>query len=200
MMGRLIAITVSLTALNVGVAQAQYFPYGGYGQGMGGYGAFGSGVGGMGMGGYGGMGGGYGYGFNQNAYGPYMNQGPYAPNPYNRANQPLSPYLNLLRGSNPAANYFYGVRPGTQPSMMGSGGFANVAMGGMKMPFFPQQYEPDPLADVDSPGRILPPAGHPVVFNNTLGYFPNPYQMGRSGMRPGMMGMGQSQSKPATKK
>ncbi len=37
---------------------------------------------------------------------------PYAPNYYNRNSQPLSPYLNLLRGGNPAVNYFYGVRPG----------------------------------------------------------------------------------------
>src|SRR5256885_15614959 len=50
----------------------------------------------------------------------------YAPNMYNRAAQPLSPYLNLLRGGNNAGNYFYGVRPGTQPNaftgMFGAGG------------------------------------------------------------------------------
>ena len=190
MMGRLIAITVSLTAISTGLARAQYFPYGGYGQGYGGMNA------------YGGMGyGGYGYGFNQNAYGPYMNTGPFAPNQYNRTNQPLSPYLNLLRGSNPAANYFFGVRPGTMPGMTMAGGFGNVAMGGMKMPFFPQQYEPDPLAEPDSPGRILPPAGHPAVFNNTLGYFPNPYMMGRSAWRPGMFGVGnQTQGRTPSKK
>jgi hypothetical protein len=35
------------------------------------------------------------------------------PNIYNPVNQPLSPYLNLLRGGNPGVNYYYGVRPGT---------------------------------------------------------------------------------------
>ena len=35
------------------------------------------------------------------------------PNIYNPVNQPLSPYLNLLRGGNAGVNYYYGVRPGT---------------------------------------------------------------------------------------
>ena len=34
------------------------------------------------------------------------------PNFYNPQVQPLSPYLNLTRGGNPAVNYYYGVRPG----------------------------------------------------------------------------------------
>ena len=37
---------------------------------------------------------------------------PYAPNFYNRRQQPLSPYLNLFRGADPATNYYYGARPG----------------------------------------------------------------------------------------
>src|SRR6478609_8081937 len=67
----------------------------------------------------------------------------YAPNMYNRANQPLSPYLNLLRGGNNAVNYFYGVRPGTQ-----SGAFAgmlNQNGTGQRLTFFPGA---DTMADL----------------------------------------------------
>src|SRR3954469_24794181 len=67
----------------------------------------------------------------------------YAPNMYNRAGQPLSPYLNLLRGGNNAVNYFYGVRPGTQPNaflgMFGGGG------AGQRQTFSPGA---DPRADL----------------------------------------------------
>src|SRR4051794_10372405 len=44
------------------------------------------------------------------------------PNIYNPQTQPLSPYLNLFRGSNPATNYYYGVRPGTVGGGGGAGG------------------------------------------------------------------------------
>src|SRR4051794_22228131 len=117
-MGRLFTAVTCLALVGLGSARGQYFPQqGGYGQGQGqgGMNAFG----GYGSGGFG----------SQIAPGPYMNQGPYAPNQYNRSTQPLSPYLNLLRGSNPAVNYFYGVRPGTMPNMAGSGGFNPVAQG-----------------------------------------------------------------------
>ena len=49
----------------------------------------------------------------QYPYAPGPAPGNFLPNYYNRASQPLSPYLNLLRGGNPGVNYFYGVRPGT---------------------------------------------------------------------------------------
>jgi len=48
----------------------------------------------------------------------------------------------------------------------------------------------DPLQPPEAgPGAVLPPAGHPVVFNNTLGYFPSPYGT-RGGPRPGLAGVG----------
>ena len=113
-------------------------------------------------------------------------------NPYNRTNQPLSPYLNLLRGGNPAVNYAYGVRPGTT----GGGGFGGAPMfsqGAQRGAFFPQQQ----FAQQDSPdlptigeGYKLPPAGHPVVFNNTLGYFPSPFGQRGGQARAGLMGAG----------
>lgn len=93
----------------------------------------------------------------------------YAPNMYNRAAQPLSPYLNLLRGGNTAVNYFYGVRPGTQPSAF-TGMFSPMGVG-PRQTFFPVV---DTLADLtDDPqsGLRIAPTGHPVGFNNTLNYF-----------------------------
>jgi hypothetical protein len=93
----------------------------------------------------------------------------YAPNMYNRSGQPLSPYLNLLRGGNSAVNYYYGVRPGTQPNTFA--GMFNQATAGPRQTFFPVV---DTLADLsDDPqdlGRVGP-TGHPVGFNNTLNYF-----------------------------
>ena len=44
---------------------------------------------------------------------------------------------------------------------------------------------------------ILPPAGHPVVFNNTMGFFPTPFGQA-GGARPGLGGLGTSN--PAPKK
>jgi hypothetical protein len=111
-------------------------------------------------------------GQNTGASNPFGN----SPNFYNRGNQPLSPYLNLLRGGNNAVNYFYGVRPG-----VAAGGYNgmfnnNNAARQSYFPYF------DNLSDlVDDPrdvGRI-PPTGHQAGFFNTLGYFP------ATGNRPG---------------
>src|SRR5438477_9531075 len=133
-------------------------------------------------GGYGGYGApGYGYGSNV------------MPNIYNPRNQPLSPYLNLLRGGNPGVNYYYGVRPGTVGGAGGMGPGAFMAPGGSRPPYFPVQYgEPDSI-ELPAPDRergyVLPPAGHPVVYNNTLGYFPGGPGM-RGAPRPGLAGPG----------
>jgi hypothetical protein len=108
----------------------------------------------------------------------------YAPNMYNRQAQPLSPYLNMLRGGNPAVNYYYGVRPGTQPGAF-TGMFAQNAAG-PRQTFFPVV---DTLADLteepQSPLRVAP-TGHPVGFNNTLNYFgPTSGQVFARGGQPG---------------
>lgn len=93
----------------------------------------------------------------------------YAPNMYNRSAQPLSPYLNLLRGGNTAVNYFYGVRPGTQPSAFST--MLGQSSGGPRMSFFPGA---DTLADFADdprdPSKVAP-TGHGTTFNNTLNYF-----------------------------
>ncbi|HVK10752.1 MAG TPA: hypothetical protein VM597_18435 [Gemmataceae bacterium] len=92
-----------------------------------------------------------------------------APNPYSRQTQPLSPYLNLLRGGNSAVNYYYGVRQGTGPGVQGMMGQPGLAP---RQTFFPVV---DTLAEFQSEeSKGLPrmaPTGHPVGFNNTMGYF-----------------------------
>jgi hypothetical protein len=128
---------------------------------------------------------------------PYLGGGPgmapsVLPNFYNPQYQPLSPYLNLNRGGSPAVNYYYGVRPGTIGGAGTFGGAAALALGGARPPFFPQVTQtPDPV-DLPGPGEgyALPPAGHPIVYNNTLGYYPVPFGMRGSGLRPGLMGAG----------
>jgi len=111
------------------------------------------------------------------------NTNSYAPNMYNRAGQPLSPYLNLLRGGNNAVNYYYGVRPGTQPNAFT--GMFNQPSAGPRQTFFPVV---DTLADLfDEPQDVTraTPTGHPVGFNNTLNYFgpTSGQQFARSGQQ-----------------
>jgi hypothetical protein len=92
----------------------------------------------------------------------------YAPNMYNRANQPLSPYLNLLRGGNNAVNYFYGVQPATQRN-----GYAGMfgAGAGQRQTFFPGADYMTDLLEEPRDATQVNPTGHPAGFNNTLNYF-----------------------------
>jgi hypothetical protein len=117
---------------------------------------------------------------------PYGQSG-FVPNFYNRQTQPLSPYLNLLRGGSPAVNYFYGVRPGLQ-----SGGYLGPyapqpgAALGPRQTFFPIF---DTLAEPPAPGDLpsgMGPTGHPVAFRNTLNY----YGGGSAGQQQGMPATG----------
>jgi len=111
------------------------------------------------------------------AQGPGQGQGggqnQFAPNFFNRQTQPLSPYLNLNRGGDPAVNYFYGVRPGLQ-SGGNIGGFGNGGLGnGPRQTFFPYaesavQATPEEAA-IAGPG--IRPTGHPIGYGNTMGYY-----------------------------
>ena len=97
----------------------------------------------------------------------------YAPNFFNRAQQPLSPYLNLLRGSNPATNYYYGVRPGLPTGGQNTFGQTpqyQPQVGPQFGGFLPQSQIPyDANAQTYEPGgrpiRLNSPA-HPVLFGN----------------------------------
>ena len=133
---------------------------------------------------------------------PPFNPNNFMPNIFNPQVQPLSPYLNLLRGGNVATNYFFGVRPGTIGlGVQGFGGAPFIAPGGNRAVFFPQLAgAPDPTQAGVVAGQpsVLPPAGHAVVFNNTGGFFPAPgVQAG--GSRGGLAGIGNS-SPPAPRK
>ncbi len=145
----------------------------------------------------GGFGGGAGYG----GQGTGNLAGAFAPNFYNRNQQPLSPYLNLARGGNPAVNYFYGTRPGLGSSASGmAGGFgfqgANLGPPGAGNRFYLQP----PPGDGELPYQpfeasrelgVIPTAAHLVTFGNGPG----------SGLRsPTRTGFGAQQpaSRPAT--
>lgn len=123
-------------------------------------------------------------------YVPQFNPNNFMPNIYNPQTQPLSPYLNLLRsGSDPATEYYYRVRPGTL-GMGGRGAFGApfLAGGGNRPLFFPQfAAAGDPTSATGE--YVLPPAGHPVVFENTMGYFPSPFGQA-GGARSGLAGLG----------
>jgi hypothetical protein len=123
-----------------------------------------------------------------------FNQNNFMPNIYNPQYQPLSPYLYGVRGTNPAVDYYFGTRPGTLGmGPRGSGGSPFMAMGGNRMMFFPQLANaPEPFqTGITSQGSVLPPAGHPVVFNNTMGYYPSAFGQA-GGRRPGLAGIGGS--------
>jgi hypothetical protein len=135
------------------------------------------------------------------AGGGYMpiNPNNFMPNVFNPQTQPLSPYLNLLRGNDPATDYYYRVRPGTVG--MGNRGFggAPFAAGGGNRPlFFPQLAGGiDPVSTGD---YVLPPAGHAVVFGNTMGYFPGGPAGQAGGARAGLAGLGSGSRGAAPKK
>jgi hypothetical protein len=115
-----------------------------------------------------GQGSGYGQGGYPNQYGPVAPPGGFLPNYYNRQTQPLSPYLNLARGGNPAVNYFYGVRPGTTQAMnMNVGpqipfGYSQLRGGFIPTASNPEQEPVSVSADTRIP--YIPSAAHPVVF------------------------------------
>jgi hypothetical protein len=124
---------------------------------------------------------------------------------------PLSPYLNLLNGNNPALNYYYGVRPFTAPpGSLGSVAPGGYGMGGGGSLYVqPQPPQVDPLAEPKDPKAFrLPSPGNPVVFGNKFGssragvvgpqqgVFSGPTPLGVAGG--GQQAGGQSQGAPAT--
>lgn len=126
-------------------------------------------------------------------------QQPY-PSSGGQPNSPLSPYLNLNRSGNPSVNYYNFVRPSTVGGGNGFGlGAPFTAAGGNRQAFFPQLANaPDPLQPREvGVGDVLPPAGHQVVFNNTMGYFPGAGRGGGGGgMRSGLTGVGTTRPQP----
>lgn len=100
---------------------------------------------------------------------------------------PLSPYLNLLRGGDPAINYYYAVRPalmnGVSPfgSMAGSRGFSQLRNGFLPAAGNPTQ-EPVEAPQGGEVVPSLPSAGYPVSYGGLTRYAPG------SAPRPGAFG------------
>jgi hypothetical protein len=94
-------------------------------------------------------------------YNPYSN-----PPGLNPGGGPrLSPYLNLLRGGNPAANYFMGVVPEIDRRRYQA--ISQAQIQGLELSTALPPINPEE-AEVGFTTSIT---GHPVVFNNTTTYF-----------------------------
>jgi hypothetical protein len=87
--------------------------------------------------------------------------------PYSRP--ALSPYLNLLRGGDPAANYYLGVLTEYDRRFQQS-----------RIPVVAEMPRLDPFvddrADMDLPDKRLPPTGHPSGFMIYNSYYNMPNQ------------------------
>jgi hypothetical protein len=117
-----------------------------------------------------------------------QNTYPYLPPQYGPGYQtPLSPYLNFLRGGDPAANYFLGVLPEFQRRENANQFRAQI--GGLQILTAPLR-TPAEIAAQDIP-RGFGPTGHPTAFGYTGTYFgaaqaapARPATSGRSGYTP----------------
>jgi hypothetical protein len=94
---------------------------------------------------------------------PTSTQSPtYRPTPNVYARPGLSPYLNLLRGGSPAANYFLGVVPERERR-------ATSAQYGTAILDLERRAAPSPAIDELVPE--LPSTGHPTGFLNYGNYY-----------------------------
>lgn len=104
---------------------------------------------------------------------------------------PLSPYLNLLRGGNPAVNYFYGVRPWQAANayqQSAAQAAPSLAYSQVRSGYIPAAGNPsDQPVEVPPAGQpvTLSPSGHPVVFGNRFGTMIGGYPGTASANRPG---------------
>jgi len=91
-------------------------------------------------------------------------------------NRPLlSPYLDLLRGGDPAINYYLGTVPEFQRR-------ANAVQFRSAIMDLEQRTAQPPVAETEDLFRPLTSTGHPTAFLNTGGFFGNT----SPGIRPGM--------------
>jgi hypothetical protein len=100
-------------------------------------------------------------------------QAPFGRPPVNQYTRPpISPYLNLFRGGNPAINYYDLVRPQQD--------FAAAIQMQQQALFGPQA-----LTGVGA-GPGLPPTGHPATFMN-FGHYYGTRIAGSANLRPAMV-------------
>ena len=103
----------------------------------------------------------------------------YSPVPtYSSPRPALSPYLNLLRGGDPASNYFMGVLPNQDLRALQA-----------RPPYMVEASRLDPSIDVpldpDLRDKQLPPTGHPSGFLIYNAYFNLPNQRSYLPYNPG---------------
>lgn len=139
------------------------------------------------------------YGLGVPGYPTSPSTGSFLPNVYNRTQPTLSPYLNLLRGGNPGANYFLGVRPGFAAQGIGQGSYPIGPSSQLRSGFLPAAAnpttEPIELPAAGQPISSLSPSGHPVTFGR--GNFPG--SGATAAGRPGVLGnrpAGQTPKRP----
>jgi hypothetical protein len=96
-----------------------------------------------------------------------FNPNPRIAAPYSRP--ALSPYLNLLRGGDPAANYYLGVLTEYDRRFRDA-----QMMMPIEMPR--QELTVDDRTDLDVPDRRLPPTGHQAGFMIYNAYYRLPNQ------------------------
>ena len=107
-------------------------------------------------------------GLSDGAYAQYPPYSPYGYPQYGPMRPQLSPYLNLLRGGNPAANYYGGVLPERQRR-------AQAYQFGSEIQDL-ERREAAPLEPEDREAPRLGETGHYVQFLNLSPYYaPGPY-------------------------
>jgi hypothetical protein len=124
-----------------------------------------------------------------------QNTYPYMPPQYGPGYQTqLSPYLNFLRGGDPAANYFLGVIPEFQ-RRQNTNQFRSQIQD-LQVRTAPIRTPEEMIEARTNPKKLLP-SGHAAAFNSTLGYFNN---LGGSIPRPqgGAGPQGGGAGRPAT--
>jgi hypothetical protein len=94
---------------------------------------------------------------------------PYLPPQYGPGYQtPLSPYLNFLRGGDPAANYFLGVVPEFQRRTNAAQFRSQIQ--GLQILTAPLRTPPIEGPEADLPRGFIP-SGHPAAFGYTGTFF-----------------------------
>lgn len=102
---------------------------------------------------------------------------------------PLSPYLNLLRGGDPSANYFLGTIPEQQRRY-------NAQVFSSEISALDQRTLGNVLTPEQALFQTLPGTGHATAFGTTGYYFGSMNPYGPSAQRPGIGRQG-PQGQPA---
>jgi hypothetical protein len=113
----------------------------------------------------------------------YNPTAPTLPAPYNSANV-MSPYINMLRGGDPAANFYMGVRPEQQRR------YDSALLSRLPLDISRLESMIDDRVNLDVLEKQLPPTGHPVGFMIYNAYYnlPNQRSFIPYNPRPGMQG------------